>query len=60
MSRHSHRELLKTANTVVQMQDTLGSLNLHYAALQTWTPEIITIHAKNAEKYQRQLDRIGF
>jgi len=57
ISRHSHRELLRTANTVVQMQDTLASLNLHYAALQTWTPEIITIHARNAEKHDK-LDRM--
>jgi hypothetical protein len=52
--RHSHRELLKTANTVIGMRDILDDAELQYRKLLTFSPEVFVAHVNNAEEYQQK------
>lgn len=50
--RHSHRDLLKTAHTVIEMQEVLNDVNTQYRKLMTYSPELISTRVINAEGYQ--------
>lgn len=53
VSSQSHRDLLKTANTVVDMRDILDDVESKYKRLMTFTPDLIAVQASNAERYQK-------
>lgn len=57
--RHSHRDLLKTAYTVLDMREVLESLEAQYGKLMTYSPEIIERQAVNAEHFQRHASRLS-
>ena len=50
--RHGHRDLLKTANTVIDMREILDDVEIQYRKLIIYTPDLIAAHANNAEQYQ--------
>jgi hypothetical protein len=56
ISRHSHRELLKTANTVVEMRGLLEEVEIQAKQLMVYDSEVIDIPPKNAERFARNLD----
>lgn len=58
--RHSHRDLLKTANTVIEMREILDDVDIQYRRLMTYSPEVISTQAINAEGYQKQVTSSAF
>jgi len=53
--RHSHRDLLKTAHNVLDMRQVLDSVELQHNNLMTYSPQVVSIRALNAERYHKQL-----
>jgi hypothetical protein len=51
MCRESHRDLLKTAHTVVAMRDVLSTLGVQYTNLLSCSPDTIQLQGKNAQQY---------
>lgn len=58
MSRHSHRDLLKTANTVVEMRGILEEAEDQAKKLGRYDNGVVEVPSKNAERFARDFDGI--
>ena len=56
--RHSHRDLLKTANTVVEMRGILEDVAGQARRLGRYDAGVVEAPAKNAERFARDFDGI--
>jgi hypothetical protein len=57
IGRHSHRDLLKTAHTVVDMRETLDHVQSQHDALVTYSSQMLSNPPSNAESYIQRHDR---
>jgi hypothetical protein len=57
--RHSHRDLLKTAHTVVDMRSILGDVDLQYRQLAMFSPDLMKAHVRSAELYHQRSTSMG-
>jgi len=60
MCRHSHRDLLKTANTVVDMRGILEEAEAQARRLMRFDSAAVEGPPKNAERFARDFDGMGF
>ena len=51
--RHSHRDLLKTANTMVNMRDILENVQLQSKQLMRYSSEAIATPGENSQRYHK-------
>jgi len=56
-SRNSHRDLLKTAITVVEMREVLKQVEYEYRGLMSWERETIDEPVSSAERYAKALNQ---